>query len=174
MTFMSKGFNHFNIETRFKIFHNKCVNLISGVVDESTSYYQKAYYFPRYLKATWIEAKTICKAYDLELASFKTFEEANAVMDMIRNNAQLGSIDSHLWVFIDGIALTPRSTTDWYWTGTGEKTDFAMSWLPGQPDTAGNAEYYLSIGRFKKDGTLGFNDIPGRDHLNKFLCQKHL
>lgn len=148
-------------------------NKISGGADRCGNYYQKIYYFPRYIKATWIEAKAICKTYNLELASFKTLEEANAVMDMVRRDSLLSAID-FLWIFLDGIALTQKSPTDWYWTENGEKISFSMPWLSGQPDTAGNAEWYLSIGRFTKEGTLGFNDIPGRDFVNTFMCQKYI
>ncbi|XP_070500524.1 macrophage mannose receptor 1-like [Chironomus tepperi] len=144
-----------------------------GGDDKCGNYYQKIYYFPRYFKASWIEAKIICKTYNLELASFKTLDEANAVMSMVKHNQHLASID-YLFIFLDGIALSQKSTTNWYWTESGEKIGFSIPWLPGQPDTAGNTEYYLSIGRFNKDGQIGFNDVPAKDFINNFLCQRYI
>ena len=125
------------------------------------------------MEATWIEAKTICKTFNMELASFKTLEEANTVMDMVRRDSKLAEID-FLWMFLDGIALSPKSKTDWYWTETGEKIGFTIPWPPTQPDTADGNEFYLSFGRFTKEGTLAFNDLPGKKFMNSFLCQKFI
>lgn len=115
----------------------------------------------------------LCKTYNLQFASIKTLNEAYAVMNMINRNPDLGVRDN-LWVYIDGIGLTLRSPIDWYWTESGDKIDFAMPWLTGQPDTAGGAEWFLSIGKYTKDTQIGFNDIPGTNFVNAFLCQKFI
>jgi len=140
-------------------------------IDKCGIRYKKTFYYPRYITATWIEAKAICHSYDMELASFKTLTEANAIITLVDMNADLGPRDN-LWIFIDGVTLAARSPTEWYWSGTGEKIDFAMPWLPTQPDTNGGIEWFLSIGKHKKEQRTGFNDIPGNNFVNTFLCQK--
>lgn len=92
---------------------------------------------------------------------------------MVKRDPVLSSI-GYLWIFLDGIALTPKSPTDWYWTENGDKISFEMPWLDKQPDTYANNEWYLSIGRFGIDGPIGFNDISGRDFFHNFLCQKYI
>ena len=95
---------------------------------------------------------------------------------MVTANADLGKRDN-LWIFIDGVTLTARSPTDWYWTETGDKIDFVMPWLPTEPDNgAGGAlEWFLSIGRHTvASEPVAFNDIPGTNFYNTFLCQKNI
>ncbi|KAL7041039.1 hypothetical protein ACKWTF_000594 [Chironomus riparius] len=144
-----------------------------GGKDKCGNYYQKLYYYPRYLITTWMEARSFCKSYDMALATFRTLEEALSAINMVEKNIDLGTRDN-LWVFIDGTTLTPRSPTDWYWTDTGDKIDFLMPWLPTQPDTNSYREFFLSIGRHKKTQRVGFNDIPGTNFYNTFLCQKYV
>jgi hypothetical protein len=164
----------FEIKSYSKITHYFLFHIpILGGDDRFGSFYQKIYYYPRYVNVTWIEAKMLCKTYNLQLATIQTLNEAYAVMNMINRNADLGVRDN-LWVYIDGMGLTPRTSTDWYWSESGNKIDFTMPWLTGQPDTAGGAEWFLSIGKYTKDTQIGFNDIPGTGFVNAFLCQKYI
>lgn len=140
-------------------------------IDKCGNRYQKTFYYPISISATWMQAKAICQKYNLELASFKTLSEANAIITVVDRNPDLGPRDN-LWIFINGIAMSARSPTDWYWVDSGEKIDFVMPWLPTQPDTNGGIEWYLSIGKHKKEQRTGFNDIPGSNFVNTFLCQR--
>jgi len=62
------------------------------------------------------------------------------------------------YVFVDGITLTPKSPTDWYWTNSGEKIPYTIQWNKGEPNNYSNNENCLSIGRRIRNDTLGFSD----------------
>jgi len=75
------------------------------------------------------------------------------------------------YVFVDGIALTPKSPTDWYWTNSGEKIPYTFQWAKGEPNDSNN-ENCLSIGRGSRNDTLGFNDHKCDSVSTNFVCQK--
>ncbi|CAG9798113.1 unnamed protein product [Chironomus riparius] len=159
--------------TQFTYVNNpffKVLGTLNGI-DKCGTRYQKAYFYPRYISATWIEAKAICQTYGMELASFKTLAEANAVITLVEMNADLKNRDN-LWIFINGVALAAQSKTEWYWTDSGQKIDFVIPWLINQPDTNGGTEWFLSIGKHNKEQRTAFNDIPGNNFVGIFLCQR--
>jgi hypothetical protein len=104
----------------------------------------------------------------MEFASFKTIEEVNAVISMTKN------VINFDWFLIDGISLKSKSPTEWYSTETGEKIDYVIPWLSGQPDGAGGAEFYLVLGKFPKTGPIGFNDAPASGYAHLALCQRNI
>ena len=115
-----------------------------------------------------MEAKQICSSYNLEFASFKTIEEVNAVINMTKN------VNNFEWFLIDGISLKSKSPTEWYLTETGEKIDYVIPWLPGQPDTEFGAEFFLTLGKLTKDGPIGFNDAKASGYAQLPLCQRNI
>ncbi|XP_070509920.1 uncharacterized protein [Chironomus tepperi] len=129
--------------------------------------YQKSYFLSRYSKAPWAETKAICRAFDLELPRFETLTEARAVLTMADNNSILKTLTS-VWIWIDGITLTSKSTTDWYWTKTGMKVSFPMDWYPGNPSGGQNC---LAISKAAINARFGFNDVECYTPQN-IICQR--
>ena len=120
----------------------------------------------RYVTADWTKAKSICKSFDLELVSLETLSEYNVFMSMIENHEFIKS--SSFWYYhIDAMTLKPNSSTDWYWTNSGHKVSFPMTWALNQPDFAGSNEYCLSIVPRE-----GFNDLPCMNFKTSFICQR--
>jgi len=134
--------------------------------------YKKTYYLSKLFQATWVDAKTICKAFDLELATFETSDEASNFINRESVKNFFDGFDNSHFVFVDGIVLTPRSHTDWYWTNSGEKIPYNMQWIAGEPNYQGNSEYCLSIGKNYKTEKIGFNDDKCWYSPTHFICQK--
>lgn len=133
--------------------------------------YKKHYYFSKYFKSTWVEAKAICKSFDLELVTFETRVEAEFFFKKIATIYYFTNFDEK-YVLVDGFSSTPKSTTDWYWTNSGLKVPYNMQWLEGEPNHTEGMENCLSIGRKMQNQKIGFNDIPCYKYSYKFVCQK--
>jgi hypothetical protein len=97
----------------------------------------------------------------------ETLEEARAVTCMIDNESTLKQLNS-TWLWIDGVTLTDKSKTDWYWTKTGKKISFPIDWYPGQP--SGN-QFCLCIGKSTINSKCGFNDGICSGSF-QFICQR--
>ncbi|KAL7017388.1 hypothetical protein ACKWTF_010353 [Chironomus riparius] len=63
------------------------------------------------------------------------------------------------------------SSTEWFWTNSGEKIPYSIPWAAAQPDNFYNNEPVLSVGRISMDDKVGFNDIPA-NYAARFACQK--
>lgn len=98
----------------------------------------------------------------------ETLEEARALTCMMDNDSTLKQLNS-TWLWIDGITLTEKSTTDWYWTKTGKKISFPIDWYPGQP--TGNGQFCLAVGKATINAKFAFNDGTCSGSL-KFVCQR--
>ena len=75
------------------------------------SEYQKTFLKFKYAGLNWFNAKATCISFGLDLASFETLPEAQAFIKMaIENDFIKSNGITHL--IIDGMANTPKSTTD--------------------------------------------------------------
>lgn len=101
---------------------------------------------------------------------FETRNEARAVMTMAENNSILKKMTS-IWLYVDAVTLTPKSTTDWYWTKTGKKISFPMDWIPGAPGSL--EQLCLCISKPSLNANFGFNDIECSDFQRNIICQRN-
>ncbi|KAG5675479.1 hypothetical protein PVAND_005380 [Polypedilum vanderplanki] len=127
--------------------------------------YRKTFYIPRYFKGNWIDAATICSSYDLEFASLHTLEEYNAIVPMLRRVLNFYR-DSY---YISGIALTPLSIDDWYWS-SGTRIEYIIPWCPGEPNS--HEELCMSLQWSQNYTNVCFNDANCSGMALSFICQK--
>jgi len=124
------------------------------------------------MKTPWIESRAVCKSYNFELTTFESLAEAEAVFSMAENNSFLKTLPA-VYISVDAMTLTLKSTTDWYWTKSGQKISFAFPWLPGEPNNNVNLnELCLSFGKQTISSKFGFNDLPCSEIVSPFLCQR--
>ncbi|CAG9807027.1 unnamed protein product [Chironomus riparius] len=140
-----------------------------GYTDNGAEY-QKTFFASKYLRTDWFGAKVNCKAFNLELATFETLTEAQTFLNMAWNH---NFIMSHNLTFflIDGMTLTPKSTTDWYWTKNGEKISFKIPWQPDEPNFEFEEEHCLSVW-IQDVKAIGFNDCKCQKLTWPFICQR--
>jgi len=124
----------------------------------------------RYTTADWFGAKALCKSFGLELATFETLTEAETFIQVAKEN-QFIKANIHPHVIVDGMTLTPRSITDWYWTRTGEKIHFTLPWRKNEPSFQGDIEYCMSL-FLHEAHDLGFNDIRCQNEALPYICQR--
>ncbi|KAL7036614.1 hypothetical protein ACKWTF_008871 [Chironomus riparius] len=138
-----------------------------GFTDGDTEY-QKSYFLSRYSSSLWAESHAICNAYNLELASMETLQEARVFLSMTENDTNIKSLTA-VWLWIDAITLVEKSTNDWYWTKSGKKISFSLDWIDGNP--SGNGQFCLVVGKANINTKFAFNDGNCGSSF-KFVCQR--
>lgn len=144
--------------------------VFSGGFTEEGSEYQKTYFFSRYSSGSWADSRSFCHSYGLEFLTMDTLAEGRAVLTMADNNSILRTFTS-VWLNIDGIALTLKSPTNWYWTNSGKKISYPIPWRPDAPNNHGGSEYCLTIGRYLTTGKFGFDDALCNNN-DRISCQR--
>jgi hypothetical protein len=138
------------------------------ISQDNKNIYKKSFFIPRYFNSTWSEAGVLCRNYGLELASLHTVHEYNNVVEMLK----LNSTRVTEWTFINGMTLTPKSRTDWYWVDSGRKVSYTMQWWRAdQPDFYQNSQWCLALGPMSLN-MFQFDDVSCNESPQKFLCQK--
>ena len=101
----------------------------------------------------------------MDFAMIESNDEYISVANMLQKNGNQQYV-----ILIEGITYTSKSQTEWFFTRTGEKIPFAMTWSPNQPDDGGSNEKCLSF--ISPSPLYQFNDIPC-NAVYPFLCQKY-
>jgi hypothetical protein len=129
-----------------------------------------SYFVPRYFKTSWLMAKLTCESYGMKFASFETECEYDAVRKML---IDLPTPLTDEYAFVNGMTLTPRSPTDWYWMSTGEKAQYSLDWGTKELNFGNNDEWCLCIGpKSGKNPKLADVDCTG-ETKRAFICEKN-
>lgn len=126
-----------------------------------------SYYLPRNFAAKWQNARSICQNYGMEILTLETKSEANYVLEICKSHGQLFATSTH----IGGIAAGAKSQDKWFWVTTGEKINYNIKWLDGEPNNLHNGEgMCLSI--MKKPDGFYFNDVRCNFEEQRFICEQ--
>ena len=117
------------------------------------------------MQLTWANVRSVCKSFGLDIGSFDTLEELNALIDMAKKQVPTLSGSYH----VGGVTLTPKSPNDWFWVTTGEKIEYQLPWASGQPDTFKGVQYCLRI--IVPGYTFDDFDCDHASGSIKFVCQ---
>lgn len=128
--------------------------------------YEKEFLIPRHYKSAAVHVRSICLAHNFDIASLDTLDEFNYVSSQCKQHQNLISND---YVLIDGLAMSPKTSKDWYWTNSGNKINYTMPWSPKKLDFAHQSEWCLSLGPAE---IYQFNDIRCNGEEYSFICQK--
>ncbi|CAO1417921.1 unnamed protein product [Diamesa hyperborea] len=124
----------------------------------------KTYFISRYVKLSWANAFSFCKANDMNLVELHTKQEADNFLTILRTSA------TEYWYHIGG-SYIGAAKNDFYWMTTGERINYALEYHPGQPDNAGGKEMCLSVAQ--QPGKFKFNDVDCWQHfIWSFVCQQ--
>lgn len=135
--------------------------------DDAGKNFVKTYWFPPYLRATWLLSKAHCNAQGMKFVSIDSQAEADYFIPHIIQNLALIDGVAH----IGAIATIAKSPTEWYWVETSQKVSFTIPWAAYQPDNFGNNEMCMTIRKLTAS-TVAFNDIPCSESvLGNFICQ---
>jgi len=100
----------------------------------------------------------------------ETLAETNALLTMVDNHSYIRTLNN-IFFWLDGLSSTPKSPTDWYWSKSGEKINFTIPWLVGQPNSSD--QHCLTIGKETINQRFGFNDsFCFKSGYLRFICQR--
>lgn len=132
-------------------------------MDENGAEYKKSFFVPRYFRATWVNTRSICRAYGFDIASFETSQEFHTVVNLCKKHSKF--LD--YYTYIGAVSLTTRSITSWYWANSGKRMSFEIS--QHNLDFAGGDEWCLALG---PANNFLLNDVNCNGYESKFLYQK--
>jgi len=142
---------------------------LGGFTDDGAEY-QKTYFISRYSQTHWAESRSFCNSYKMEFLTIETQAESQACLNLLDTNSYLRTISTiHFW--IDALTVTLKSKTDWYWTNTGNKISFPISWIGTEPNNLGGSEFCLFVFKPSVNEKFGFGD-GNCNTLRYALCQK--
>lgn len=129
--------------------------------------YAKIFYLSTDFEASWMDARSFCKTYDMDLTSFDTnYEFTNFVKHAMKS---LYYFDK--WTHIGGISKLAGKHREWYWIATNRKVSYPMVFAVGQPNNYLGRQNCLGVS--KEEKTFEFQDIDCHGRFEeKFICQK--
>ncbi|KAG5680486.1 hypothetical protein PVAND_009994 [Polypedilum vanderplanki] len=128
-------------------------------------FYQKTYYVPRHFVVNWMDAKSACRDFGMELASIETLLEYNAVVSFLIKNQQYFSPQ---YLHVNGMTKTLASKTDWYWLNSDQQVSYSMTWGFIEPQNTAGDEWCLAIGVRNQ---YSYADVSCVNNKQAFLCQ---
>lgn len=127
----------------------------------------KIWYYSSIFKATGTTARSICKSFGLDFASFETPFEDDYVFDLLSKNKKKFPRE----ILIGGYSLKGGTSTDsWYWLSSGNHAvKETLKFAEGEPNDTDGSERCLVLYNLEDDFYL--NDINCNFERN-FICQK--
>lgn len=129
--------------------------------------YAKIFYLTVDFEANWMDARSFCKTYDMDLVAFETsYELSNFIKFAMKNFFYF-----ERWTHIGGISKIAGKHREWYWISTNRKVSYPMTFAAGQPNNYLGRQNCLGIS--KEEKTFEFQDIDCHGRFEeKFVCQK--
>jgi hypothetical protein len=121
-------------------------------------------------EANWINSRSYCKTYDMDLASFDTNYEFTNFAKFAWNSS---SFYFDRWTHVGGISklIAQGKHREWYWVASNKKVSYSMTFAAGQPNNFLGKQNCLGIS--KEEDTFEFQDIDCHGRFEeKFICQK--
>lgn len=115
----------------------------------------------------WMDSRSFCKTYDMDLAAFDTnYEFTNFVKMAMRHLSYFEK-----WTHIGGVSKFVGKHREWYWITTNRKVAYPMTFAAGQPNNYLGRQNCLGIS--KEEKTFEFQDIDCHGRFEeKFICQR--
>lgn len=127
----------------------------------------KIFYLSTDFDGNWMDSRSFCKTYDMDLASFDTNYEFTSFV----KHAMKHSYYFDKWTHIGGVSKFVGKHREWYWVGSNAKVSYNMIFAPGQPNNYLGRQNCLGIS--KEEKTFEFQDIDCHGRFEeKFICQR--
>lgn len=135
--------------------------------DVNANRYAKIFYLSMDFEGNWMESRSFCKTFDMDLVSFDTsYEFSNFVRQAMKNVHYFDK-----WTHIGGVSKVAGKQRDWYWIANNRKVVFPMQFATGHPNNYLGRQNCLGIS--KEEKTFEFQDIDCWGKFEeKFICQK--
>lgn len=131
--------------------------------------YAKVFYLSVDFEANWMDARSFCKTYGMDLMSLDTsYEFSNFVKQATKSFFYFDR-----WTHIGGISklVGGGKQREWYWISTNRRVSYPLTFAAGQPNNYLGRQNCLGISKEEKTFELQDIDCHGRFE-EKFICQK--
>lgn len=140
---------------------------IQDSTDINGGKFAKIFYLSIDFEGNWMDSRSFCKTYDMDLCQFDTaYEYSNFVKSAMK--------DFHYfekWTHIGGVSKIIGKHREWYWVGKNSKIAYLLTFAPGQPNNYLGRQNCLGIS--KEEKTFEFQDIDCHGRFEeKFICQR--
>lgn len=142
--------------------------------------YNKTYYIGTNFMTGWMGSYSWCKANNMEMLTFDCQDEHDKFLNNIAANRSSYSflivsnafVGLFLGAYQNHVKANSPNSFVWYESGASVYPTVNFKFLPGQPDTYGNAEWCIAIESFSQ-GSCGVNDYLCNDLNLRFFpaCQ---
>uniref|UniRef100_A0A146LGG7 Perlucin-like protein n=1 Tax=Lygus hesperus TaxID=30085 RepID=A0A146LGG7_LYGHE len=123
-------------------------------------------------KMTWYDAMIYCKSRQGDLATIRSKEENDEVVELIGKTGLAAGPDVSVGFWLGGARLA--SSKDWFWMTDGDTTKRYENWHDGEPSDDGGTEtaldYYYSPGGYHGSSSVKLND-DGIHNLRYIVCE---
>lgn len=162
----------FKATSAFQLRMNYAIDVIMPfyVADATDLYgkkYAKVFYLSMDFEASWMLARTYCKTYGMDLATFETERELTSFNMM----ATRSKFYFDRWTHVGGVSKFVDKHREWYWVGTNKKINYQIQFATGQPNNYLGRQNCLGLSKEEREFEFQDIDCHGRFE-EKFLCQK--
>lgn len=127
----------------------------------------KVYHLSMDFEGNWMDSRSYCKTYDMELVTFDTSYEFSVFVKIAMRNVHY----FHKWTHIGGVSKFVGKNREWFWVNGSRKINFPLQFAAGQPNNYLGRQNCLGIS--KEEKTFEFQDIDCHGRFEeKFICQK--
>jgi hypothetical protein len=140
---------------------------VTDSTDVNGERFLKVFYLSMDFEGNWMDSRTFCKSYDMDLAQFETsYEFSNFVKFAMKSSFYFDR-----WTHIGGISRFKENHREWFWVGKNSPISYPLQFATGQPNNYLGRQNCLGIS--KEEKTFEFQDIDCHGRFEeKFICQR--
>ena len=98
------------------------------MTDVNEAKYMKVFYLSMDFEANWMDSRSFCKTYGMDLATFdSSLEFSNFLKHAMKSVSYFNK-----WTHIGGVSKFVGKHRDWYWITTNRRVTFNMQFAVGQ------------------------------------------
>jgi len=147
------------------VYFNYFIIIILDITDEKGNSNEKLYYISINFRANWMNSKSFCSSFGMNLVSLESDHESQYFMKACENNSN--SFEEITFIgatseFIDG-------HEKWFLTTTGKEVNYKLEL--SEPSNNDNNSQCLAL--YNSEGKFSYSKVNCNGNVSqKFICQK--
>lgn len=140
--------------------------LFTAVDDFCGHSYEKYFYLSRFAQLSWVNARSYCRSYDMDLAEVNSSNEIFLFWYFMGLYGDLLGAGA----FIGGIRAKLDGDSPFYWVSSGKILPPDIRWKKNKPDFRGKREACTALSAVSK-GVFGLEDEQCENVERYFVCE---
>jgi hypothetical protein len=102
--------------------------ILPDATDVNGAKYMKVFYLSMDFEANWMDSRSFCKTFDMDLVTFdSSYEYSNFLKHAMKSVSYFDK-----WTHIGGVSKFVGKHRDWYWVNTNRRVTYNMQFAVGQ------------------------------------------